>query len=404
MASRFLAAARRWKWRLASVVCLAGAGAGAFVAWGPKNKKDAGFRINGRVPSAKEAWTSALYQTLRVHLTPGHHVKLLENGAVFDVLVEQVGQARSSVHVLVYIWEKGAASDRIVAALVAQARRGVRCRVLVDDVGSPDFAETIQPALGAAGCEVRIFRPLNGSEKLARNHRKLLVVDGHAAITGGFGIRDNWLGDGKSPKAWRDTSVLFTGPSVAEAQQAFAENWQEAGGELLPLDAFPEPGGSGPASAAFVASSAGVVTRAERLLQLLIASAERRIWIANAYFAPSPGIRELLGRKAREGVDVRLLLPDENSDSKTAFASQKLELGPLRAQGVRVWEYTASMMHAKTLLVDDELSLVGSINLDALSLNKLEEVALLVREPALSREMSLNFEADCARSRELKER
>lgn len=372
--------------------------------WGPKDEVDAGFRIMGPVPSTKEAWESALYQSLGVRLTPGHHVTLLENGAVFDALVEQVAQARSSVHVLVYIWEKGAASDRVVLALSTQARRGARCRVLVDDLGSPDFSETVQPALAAAGCEVRIFRPLHGAGKLARNHRKLVVVDGLAAITGGFGIRDNWLGDGKSPQAWRDTSVLVSGPSVAEAQQAFAENWQEAGGALLPLDAFPEAVGAGKASAVFVASSAGVVTRAERLLQLLIASAARRVWISNAYFAPSPGIRELLARKAREGVDVRLLLPDEKSDSKTAFAVQKLELGQLRDQGVRVWEYTASMMHAKTLLVDDELSLVGSINLDSLSLNELEEVALLVREPALSREMSVNFEADCARSRELKER
>lgn len=360
------------------------------------------FRLQVPVAADSAVFDNALYQSLGLHLQGGHTVTRLRNGEVFDALVAQVGGARSSINLLMYIWEKGAASERVISALAARAKAGVRCRIVVDDVGSPDFAKDVQPALAAAGCETRIFRPLPAGSPLKRNHRKLLVVDGSSAITGGFGIRDNWLGNGDRDDSWRDTSVLFRGPSVTEAQQAFAENWQEAGGALLPVDDFPAQQATGPASAAFIASTGGELTHAERLLQLLIASAQRRIWIANAYFVPSRGIIQLLEQKARAGLDVRLLAPAKNGDSKTAFGAQHLEYGNLTKQGLRVWEYDLAMMHAKTMVIDEDLSLVGSINMDPLSLNTLEEVALLVRDPALNQQLAEDFAADCRRAKPLR--
>jgi cardiolipin synthase len=392
------------------LLCLLGLGAWLLArSW--RESDAAGFQLRVSPPSSRGGFTLALYQSLGVRLTGGHSLVLLPNGKVFDAIVQRIDSATSSVHIAMYIWEKGAASDRVVSALIARAKTGVRCRILVDDVGSPDFIKTVAPSLLAVGCEVRVFRPLSGSDKLARSHRKLVVVDGAAAITGGFGIRDTWLGDGIHAGSWRDTNVLFEGPAVSGAQQAFAENWQEAGGGLLPLAAFPalrvsdsQQGAVGafPAvRAAFVASSQGVVTRAERLTQLMISAATRRLWIANAYFVPSQAILELIGQKARAGVDVRILAPDKNSDSKTAFGAQHLEFGELLEQGVKVWEYTSSMMHAKTMLVDDELALVGSINLDPLSLNELEENALVIQDKSFAEELGQAFSADCSRSKAL---
>jgi len=366
-----------------------------------KSKPSRAFLLKGTPPSSGEGFALALYQSLGVRLTGGHAVSVVQNGDVFDTLVQQIGAAKTSVNVLMYIWERGAASDRVVQALVTRAKAGAQCRILVDDLGSPDFSEKVAPKLTQAGCEVRLFRPLSAGEKLARNHRKLIVIDGRAALTGGFGIRDNWLGDGVHAESWRDTNVLFTGPAVSAAQQAFAENWQEAGGALLPAEAFPALNDVGTVQAAFVGSSQGVVTRAERLIQLLVLTAKKRLWIANAYFVPSAGILELLKTKARAGVDVRVLAPDENSDSKTAFGMQHVEYGGLMEQGVKVWEYTASMLHAKTMIVDDELALVGSINLDPLSLNELEEDALVLQDRAVVEQLSQSFSADCARSRPL---
>ena len=361
------------------------------------------FQLRVAVPTGRDAFGLALYQSLGVELLPGHHVALLDNGAVFDGLEAEIRQAKSSVHLLLYIWEKGAASDRVTAALIERARARVRCRILVDAVGSPDFGKDVQPRLAAAGCEVRFFRPppVHGDE-LARNHRKLVVVDGRVGFTGGFGIRDNWLGDGVAGERWRDANVRFTGPSVRGAQQAFAENWQEAGGALLPAEAFPPSDTSGPSSAALVASTISpVLTRSERLVQLLIQSAEKRLWIANAYFVPSDPILDLIGQKASKGVDVRVLAPGKKSDSKTSFGAQHVEYDSLLEKGVRIFEYQPSMMHAKTMLVDDDLALVSSMNLEPLSLTKLEEVALVVKDPGFATTLAGTFEADCRRAEEL---
>jgi cardiolipin synthase A/B len=390
----------RWKLCVAAVALLLALAAGAY-GYVASKQPDPAFRLRVTPPSSGEGFALALYQSLGVRVQAGHSVSLLQNGSVFDALVQQIAEAKSSINVAMYIWEAGAASDRVVKALVERAQAGVRCRILVDDVGSPDFGKTLQPRLTQAGCEVRIFRPLVGEEKLARNHRKLVVVDGAAAITGGFGIRDTWLGDGISAESWRDSNVLFTGPAVSGAQQAFAENWQEAGGGLLPAEAFPDVAVGAPVRAAFVGSSQGVLTRAERVTQLMMAAATRRLWIANAYFVPSRGILSLIEQKARAGVDVRILAPYKNSDSKTAFGLQHTEYGRLLKQGVKIWEYTPSMMHAKTMLIDDQLALIGSINLDPLSLNELEEDALVVDDRGFADQLDQAFTADCARSKRL---
>jgi cardiolipin synthase len=376
------------------------------------------FRLNVPVPNGRAPFALALYQSLGVRMVPGHTLSWLHNGTVFDGLVGEITRARSSVHIVIYIWEKGAASDRVSQALIDRAKSGVSCRIVIDAFGSPDFA-TVQEPLVRAGCKVLVFRP-SPEDEFARNHRKIVVVDGRVAFTGGFGIRDDWMGDGVRDEGWRDANVRFAGPAVADAQQAFAENWQEAGGELLGAQEFPKLNGLlpsdgsnptdpaatlGTAHAAFVTSTgAAALTRAERLMQLLVASAKRRIWISNAYFVPTEGIAELLGQKAERGVDVRLLAPGKKSDSKTALGAQHVEYGTLQKRGVRVWEYTPSMMHAKTMLVDDELVSVGSINLEPLSLTKLDEAALVVADRDFAAQLARTFENDCRHARELSAR
>jgi cardiolipin synthase len=364
-------------------------------------KTDAAYALHVAIPSSGPGLASAVFQTLGVPVQGGHRITLLENGAVFDALIADVARARTSVHIVMYIWEKGRASDRLSAALIERARAGVACRLVIDDFGSGDFANTIEPALRAGGCEVRLFRPQPAVDLLARNHRKIAVIDGALAYTGGFGVRDNWLGDGVHDEAWRDSNVRFTGPAVRDAQQAFAENWQEAGGALLPDDAFPAPATHGAVTAAFVASTASPVTRAERLSQLVIVAAKRRLWITNAYLVPSRAIFDELLAKARAGVDVRILVPGLKSDSKPALAVQHTEYPKLLAAGVRVWEYTPSMIHAKTMIADDELAVVGSINLDPLSLNKLDESALVIDDRGTTAELARQFEADAKRGHEL---
>jgi cardiolipin synthase len=364
--------------------------------------RSAAFALHVPVPSSGPGLASALFQTVGAELRPGHAVQLLENGAVFDAVIADVARARSSVHIDMYIWEQGRASSRLSAALIERARAGVACRLVIDDFGSGDFGDTVRPALAAAGCDVRTFRPKPGVDALARNHRKIVVIDGEIGYTGGFGVRDNWLGDGVHAEAWRDSNVRFTGPAVRDAQQAFAENWQESGGPLLPEAAFPAARTDGPVTAAFVTSTASpVVTRAERLSQLVIAAASKRLWITNAYLVPSHAIFEQLLAKARAGVEVRILVPGSKSDSKPALAVQHKEYPELLRAGIRVWEYTPSMIHSKTMIADDELAVIGSINLDPLSLNKLEESALVIDDRGVTAELARQFEADASHASEL---
>lgn len=359
------------------------------------------FVISSDVPSTGDDFASALYQSVGATMTPGHTVKRLDNGALFDSLVTDIEQAKSSIDVVMYIWEKGVISQRLTTAIAAKARAGVACRIVIDSFGSPDFEKTVSPALVAAGCEVKIFRPFPAHSPLLRNHRKVFVIDGAIAYTGGHCVRDEWLGTAQNDKEWRDTSVRFTGPTVRESQQAFAENWQEAGGALLPAAAFPAQPTDGPTRVAFVSSTASPnITRAERLTLLAIAAAHQRLWITNAYFVPSDDVVELLKKKAQAGVDVRLLVPDEHDDSKAALVAQRRLYPQLAKAGIRVWEYQPAMVHAKTMVVDSQLSIVGSINMDPLSLNKLDEAAVVIDDAEFTDGLAKAFTQDCTHAKQ----
>jgi cardiolipin synthase len=363
------------------------------------------MRQTFHLPPGPDGLSFALYQSTGVGLVPGHRVELVENGQIFDALVEAIGKATSSVHILVYIWRPSHASERIVQALLERARAGVACRVVVDPVGSEevsgnkDFDQVVEKRLTAGGVEVHYFRLLAGKwfgRLLGRVHQKLAIIDGQVGFTGGFGIWRTWEGGGRRPEEWRDTHVRVEGPMVRAMQLAFARTWQESGGALLPLEAFPEPREAGSARAGFVSSTGKLgVTDAERMVRMVIAAARERLWISNAYFTPPNAILEqLLHKRRHDGVDVRVLVPGPVHDVPVIRASQRATYEELLRGGVRIWEYQASMMHAKTMVVDDWLAMVGSTNLDALSLNKLGEGSLVVADPALVRAMERSFLTD----------
>ncbi|MCY1030112.1 phospholipase D-like domain-containing protein [Corallococcus sp. BB11-1] len=367
------------------------------------------FHLTGQVGSRGADFAAALYQTTGVRMEPRNRIRWANNGAVFDVMVEEIGRARASINIVMFIWRPGRASDRMIEALSERATRGVTCRVLVDPMGSGPFEKEVKPKLEAAGCEAHMFRPLPADENLARNHRKILVVDGKVAVTGGLAIQDEWLGEARNEKEWRDTNARIQGPVVAQLQQAFAENWQESTGELLPATDFPtlsqgQPGldEAGGGWAGFVSSTANPeVTRAERLTQLMVKAAKERLWISQSYFTPNDALMRLLVERARAGVDVRVLTPGDKNDQPAITLLQRATYDTLLEAGVRIWEYQPSMMHAKTMLVDDRLVLVGSINYDALSFNLLEEGSLVLEDVKAARELEAFFLEDVKRAREV---
>src|SRR5207244_346837 len=271
-------------------------------------------------PEPGPDFSNALYQTVGVRLEGGNEVRWVNNGKVFEAAVAEIGKAKKSIHIVTFVWSESDTARRLVAAIADRTRKGVACRILVDAVGSLSFSEKESAPLEDAGCTVRKFRPVPGQDDLARTHRKIVVVDGRVGITGGFGVDDKWRGRGKSEEEWRDSNVLVRGPAVA---------------------------------------------------------AKKRIWIANAYFVPSEPILQLLERKAQKGVDVRILAAGEKTDAHLYLGPQRERMDRLVVAGARGFEYQASMMHSKTVLVDDSLVAVGSSNLDALSLNKMDEAVLV---------------------------
>ena len=357
--------------------------------------------LPAEAPEPGPDFSNALYQTVGVRLEGGNEVRWVNNGKVFEAAVAEIGKAKKSIHIVTFIWSESDTARRLVAAIADRTRKGVACRILVDAVGSLSFSEKESAPLEDAGCTVRKFRPVPGQDDLARTHRKIVVVDGRVGITGGFGVDDKWRGRGKSEEEWRDSNVLVRGPAVAAMQQGFAENWQEAATELLPPDSFPRLERVGETAAAFVTSTDnGVVTKGDRLMQLLIAAAKKRIWIANAYFVPSEPILQLLERKAQKGVDVRILAAGEKTDAHLYLGPQRERMDRLVVAGARGFEYQASMMHSKTVLVDDSLVAVGSSNLDALSLNKMDEAVLVADDARLAKELERQWVEDLKHSAE----
>jgi cardiolipin synthase A/B len=365
----------------------------------PGDAERSPLKLAGDIPPPGPGYRNAFYQLLGTPFVQGNAVRWVWNGEIFDALVEEIGRARTSVDVVLYIWRPGKASDRIVEALAARGR-DVACRIVVDPVGStPAFQREVMPRLKEARCEVHVFRPLGDDAvgpSLARNHRKILVFDGRVAFTGGFGISDEWLGDGVHERSWRDTAIRVEGPGTRQLQLSFAQHWLESQGRLLPekeVTAAQQPAGE--ARTAFVSSSASVgATPADRMTQLTFLSARSRLWISTAYFTPSEDIVAQLESRARSGVDVRLLVPGPIHDQPAMRDGQRSLYRRLLAARVKIWEYQPSMMHSKTALADDCLVVVGSMNLDPLSLNLLEEGSLAVEDERANAELAAAFDRD----------
>jgi cardiolipin synthase len=237
---------------------------------------------------------------------------------------------------------------------------------------------------------------------LARMHRKLVVRDGEVGITGGFGIWRSWEGDARNADEWRDTNIRVWGPAVRQMQQAFAENWQEAGGDFLPPECFPQLAPAGEARAGFVSSTGEqFLSDGRRMTLVAMGAAQRRLWIANSYFIPTDDISDVLILKAKQGVDVRVLVPGRHHDVAPVHAGQRATYARLLEGGVRIWEYELSMMHSKTILADEQLSVIGSTNMDPLSLDWVEEGSLVVEDPELAAALAQSFEQDLVHSREI---
>jgi cardiolipin synthase len=343
----------------------------------------------------------------------GGTVRLLNNGdAFFPSLLEEIRNARASINFLVFIWEPGQASDQVFAALVEKAKQGVEVRLLLDGFGCVNTPEEGIKALEAAGGKVVRFRPpkfgmLTRFHK--RTHRRAIVMDGKVAFTGGMAVGDKWLGNADSEEHWRDSMVRVTGPLAATVQSAFTGAWAHAAGEILVGETFypTQPVPADPVAEPVmlhvgVASAPSSESHPLRLVfTQTFESAQKTLYITTPYFVPDHVVREAVAEKARSGVDVRILLPDEHTDAKPIRQTTHSYTQELLEAGVRVYEYQPTMMHTKHVVVDGVWSVVGSANMDIRSKELNEENVIGILDAGFARELEKTFFADLEKATEI---
>ncbi|GFE83600.1 cardiolipin synthase B [Steroidobacter agaridevorans] len=339
-------------------------------------------------------------------VTTGNACQILQDGALFPAMEEDIAAARCAVHLETFVWTAGEVERRFVELLARKAREGVKVRLLIDAMGSSGGDDENLKRLVEAGVQLSTYckpRWWNLRRFNHRTHRKLLIVDGVIGYTFGHGIADQWLGRGEDEKHWRDTAVRVEGPAVQALQSVFMENWIEES-HCVPAGegCFPEAEAKGESDAHVVSSASGdAVSSVALLYTVAIACAKREVIIQNPYFAPDDGVCELLAMMVKRGVAVHLMLPGQHTDSPFVRRAGCRLYAQLLEGGVRLYEFLPTLIHQKIVIVDEIWSHIGSTNFDARSLSLNEEVGIGIRDTKIAAELKAAFEKDLERSKEL---
>ena len=334
---------------------------------------------------------------------PGNCLTLLNSGAeYFPELIRAIDGAQHDVHLESYIFEDDATGQAVAAALASAARRGVTVRVLVDGFGAREFAESLQPALLAAGVQAMVYRPDIARFRLRRHrlrrlHRKLAVIDGEIAFVGGINVIDDLNTPYQIPPRY-DYAVRVEGPLLAPIQQAQQRLWEIVlWAKLnrryrLTRRAQTDPGARGEQTAAFVVRDNILHRRdIEEAYLEAIAAAQQDILLANAYFLPGRRFRRALRDAVKRGVRVVILLQGRIEYRLLHYATQAL-YGRLLGVGIRIFEYRRSFLHAKVAVIDGHWATVGSSNIDPFSLLLAREANIVVKDPLFANSLRESLE------------
>jgi cardiolipin synthase A/B len=330
----------------------------------------------------------------------GNACKLLIDGKeTFRTIFQAIEGARSYVIVQFYIIHDDSLGRELRERLIEASRRGVRCWLLYDSVGSKGLTRSYFQELRDAGVAVQGFvtnRQFGRQFQINfRNHRKLVVVDGKVAFFGGLNAGDEYLGLGVLG-SWRDTHLQLEGPAVMGLQVSFLEDWYYARREVPDIPFEPRVAG-GQTVLAFASGPTENWNSTAAIYAEIIHDVRERLWIASPYFVPDPMLRTAIGHAAIRGVDVRILLP-QKPDHLLPFLSSYTFYPLMHEAGVKIWRYQRGFMHQKVLLADDDLAIVGSVNLDFRSFMLNFELSAVVQDIGFAKSVEKMLEKDFARS------
>ncbi len=363
-----------------------------------------------------------MWRIAAAHVSGGNVCTLLHDGpATFDAMLALIAGAHEHVMLESYILRSDAVGRRFAPVLTEAARRGVAVRVLYDWVGSRGITDAFVRELRDAGVDARVFNPPKlGARWLGavpRDHRKLLVVDERAGITGGVGLGHEWS-EGEHPgragsSPWRDTAVQIEGHAAGAMAAAFERMWRltpryvrqhrdASRPTIAPGDAPGAPTSPGTTGVVGILEGEPGRYRVSRALESVAVEATRSIWVADAYFTPSPDLVEALTGAARDGVDVRLLVPGRG-DHAWVVPLTRRHYPRLLGSGVRIWEWQGEMMHAKTQVSDGRYTRIGSTDFNPLGVAINFELDAMIDDEGLGGQMQAMFEDDLGRSREVKQ-
>ena len=336
-----------------------------------------------------------------------NNITTLVNGReIFPAMLSAIRSAKHSINFETYVFWDGEIGKQFTAALAERARAGVKVHAILDSQGTHKMGAANRQELESAGVQLVKYHTLFSLDPRRynnRDHRKLLIIDGRIAFIGGVGIADEWLGNGDSPKHWRDNHYKVTGPVVAQLQAVFMDNWVKTRGELLHgADYFPPLSPTGNYTAeAFKGSPRQGDMDIHLMYMLAMASARRSLLIENAYFLPDDLMRKELIDAAKRGARVEILVPGKHIDQKVLRLASRRHWPELLKAGVHIYEYQPAMVHVKLLIVDGTFVSVGSGNFDLRSLRLNDEANMNVLNPSFAAQQTRLFEIDKRRSREV---
>lgn len=331
----------------------------------------------------------------------GNQVELLLDGQIFfPAMLQAIAQAGHQILLEMYLFESGQLANRFIQALCHASQRGVQTRLLLDDFGARGLQQADRQQLQQAGVALSFYNPLHYGKwrrNLFRDHRKLLIIDSKLAFIGGTGLTDEFDGPHHS-LPWHEIMLRFRGPVVSDAVELFNENWQRLSKQAIAPATTPVPHRCNQLARLSINAPSRMEIKRSLLKQL--DQAGTRIWISTAYFIPSWKIRRRLNRAAKQGVDVRLLLPGQHTDHPAVRHAGRRYYARLLRNGVRIFEYQPRFLHAKMVLCDHWAS-IGSSNIDRWNLRWNLEANLEVLDEHVAGQLQAIFENDFEHSKEM---